>query len=262
MSAWASDDLASVIIRPNVEFAGWGQGIIKAWNPDTFENVIQYRGSLHENLPVASGLEALTYQPGDVVMLSRWKPSDGGGVTLRIGAGGRVIVPGLGAAAAAIAPMRTRLAQQIAADVLADRIHIGFLAGAGTRHSTNYGDLTPISVPGPGPSVTAEITSGSAIVMLSCRMDAHLGPGTSNTGFMSFEVSGATSIAAQDGGYELGLSGPDSAGVGVGPICASRVRAIGGLNPGVHTFTAKFRTGFDSTSAVTFSSLEIVVIAL
>lgn len=261
--SFASDDLASVMVAPDREFVGFAQGIIRQWDPSTFANVVRVRGSDLSDLPVASGVEALTYRPGNVVTLTKWRPGSGSGAAQYwIGNSGRVIIPGPDAAEEAIAPMRTSLAQQIAAEVLADRIHIGFLAGVGTRHSTNYGDLTPISVPGPGPSVTADVTSGSAIVMLSCRMDAHLGTGTSNTGFMSFEVSGATSIAAQDGGYELGLSGPDSAGVGVGPISASRVRAIAGLNPGENTFTAKFRTGSDSTSAVTFSSLEIVVIAL
>lgn len=257
----SGDELARLLRPQHQPTARFGQGRLLSWNPDTFESIVQWNGARLVNPPVLAGMDALTFRSGMDVLLIGW---DGGG---RRGAQdwailSRAIEPGPAAAEEAIEPMRTRLAQQIAAEVFADRIHIGFLAGAGTRHSTSYGDLTPISVPGPGPSVTAEITSGSAIVMLSCRMDAHLGTGTSNTGFMSFEVSGATSIAAQDGGYELGLSGPDSAGVGVGPISASRVRAIAGLNPGENTFTAKFRTAFDTTSAVTFSSLEIVVIAL
>src|SRR5690554_1744139 len=154
MSAWASDDLASVIIRPNVEFAGWGQGVVKAWNPDTFENVIQYRGSQHENLPVASGLEALTYQPGDVVMLSRWKPSDGGGVTLRIGAGGRVIVPGSGAAAAVIASLRTDLGRQVALGVFGEAIHVDTVNGLVSIGDQSSGNDW-IDLPGsPGPTVS------------------------------------------------------------------------------------------------------------
>src|SRR5690554_7489000 len=123
MSAWASDDLASVIIRPDLEFAGWGQGVIEFWDPDTFENRVQYRGSQHENLPVASGVEALTYQPGDVVMLSRWQPTGGGATTLRSEIGGRVIVPGTGAAQKAIAFMQSSLAKSLSARVFAERVH-------------------------------------------------------------------------------------------------------------------------------------------
>src|SRR5690554_1845581 len=260
MSAWASDDLASVIIRPDLEFAGWGQGVIEAWNPDTFENVIQYRGSQHENLPVASGVEALTYQPGDVVMLSRWQPTGGGATTLRIGAGGRVIVPGTGAAEKVIAFMQSSLAKSLSAQIFADRIHTAIVTGIGSRDSETFGDLDDQS----GPTVSnVEVVSGKAIVLVSARIQAthFMSSATNDGGYVSVEVSGATSLSPRAfGDLRLSVHDLTSDGGVWGRAIGSRV--VEGLNPGLHTLTLKYAKLLSMSRFLGVGERELIVIAL
>ena len=239
MSAWASDDLASVIIRPDLEFAGWGQGVIEAWNPDTFENVIQYRGSQHENLPVASGVEALTYQPGDVVMLSRWQPTGGGATTLRIGAGGRVIVPGTGAAEKAVAFMRTALAERLSLEVIRARFH----QQVGEHVQVTSSSFDDPDSGDPRPVISdVEIVTGVAVVWLSgwfTNLNYPIDPPGSGELVMSVEVSGATFKSPSDAqatAVGRGFSGGDTRPSGrVGSTLI-----FDDLNPGLHTFTAKY----------------------
>lgn len=246
--SWASDDLASVIIRPDLEFAGWGQGVIEAWNPDTFENRVQYRGSQHENLPVSTGVEALTYQPGDVVMLSRWQPTGGGATTLRIGAGGRVIVPGTGAAEKAIAFMRTSLVRALSAEVFDAQVHSDAVETLETRASANYGDLAT-----PGPTVSdVQIVIGRAIVFLGAGVGSLVTPTTTNP-FMSMQVTGPTSIDPTD-------LFPISFSHGTRHTHAGFMVYRLTLDPGTYTFQAKYRSSDGGT--VQFVNRQMVVIAL
>lgn len=72
------------------------QGVIKSWDVETFANTVTVDGVEFRDLPVASGVEALTYQPGDVVLVEKWFP---GGRRGELGVGtawirGRVITLG------------------------------------------------------------------------------------------------------------------------------------------------------------------------
>ena len=62
------DDLARLIGPSPGEDIRLVQGVIKSWDPDTFENEVDVDGVIRRNVRVGSGIEALTYQPGDVVL--------------------------------------------------------------------------------------------------------------------------------------------------------------------------------------------------
>lgn len=120
---------------------------------------------------------------------------------------------------------------------------------SGTRSlSTAYGDLSGSSV---GPTVTVE-TGTMALVAIRCELE-NSGTGTCR---MSYDVSGATSIAANDS-RSFGFGG-----VATAPsISGISVLHIGGtsLTPGTNTFTAKYRI---TTGTGTFRQRSIVVLPL
>ena len=108
--------------------------------------------------------------------------------------------------------------------------------------STSYTDLTTA-----GPAVT--ITTGTkALVIVSCK-NVIGGPGTSN--FVSYAVSGATTISATDAnGFNSNVSSPRGSS-------ASRLTT---LTAGSNTFTIKYKSG--DGNSVSFENREIIVIDL
>jgi hypothetical protein len=115
--------------------------------------------------------------------------------------------------------------------------------------STSYTDLTTV-----GPSVT--LTTGtSAIVMFGARVndDGNLG----NNGYISYAVSGATTIAASDSfsAYGSGASGGEI------NISANYQHKVTTLNAGSNTFTLKYRRQ-DGSSTAGFLYRYLTVIAL
>jgi hypothetical protein len=114
-------------------------------------------------------------------------------------------------------------------------------ATAGTTSSGTFGDL---SGAGAGPSVTANLPAGRALVVLTAAIDAPGGP-SGGTGAMGFSVDGAapeaTRVLAAD---RIELQ-------------ASATYLVTGLSPGSHTFTAKYRT---SAGTATFSNRQLVVV--
>jgi hypothetical protein len=274
---WRSDDLASVMVASTGQFAGFTQGIIKNWDPDTFENTVTFDGSDHHDLAVTSGVEALTYTPGDVVVLTRWTPSGRGTATYAIA--GRWLTPAAGRAEESIAFLRTSLARTIVDDLVsellvspagvdlakfvnAQLIKSATELGQTTTSSTTFGDGTAA-----GPTVTdVEVSStGQCLVLWGASLGA--GPITDNGQIganMSIEVSGASSSAASLArSYHLGQS------VTVAGATSWSHRASGrslaghlytGLNAGTHTITAKYATQ-SGGETVTFSNRLIMVIA-
>lgn len=114
-----------------------------------------------------------------------------------------------------------------------------------TRSSTTYGDLATI-----GPAVT--VTTGTkALVLITAQLINDTAAGHA---LASFEVSGATSVAAGDGNSVTFEQPPATAGQSV--TCA-RARLIN-LTPGSNTFTMKYRALVAGTAS--FSRREIVVI--
>lgn len=217
--SFSTSDLTPLLLPPKTnDHVRYGQGIIREWNPETFENQIDFRGVSLFNLPVRSGVEALTYQPGDVVALEGWAPGGGFGswwIT------GRIVTPGAGRGAETVAFMTTSLARALAGELL----HSNHVETAQNRDTDTFGDLSTV-----GPSVTVEVTS-RALVTLSARIQ----PNANNTAYMGFQITGATSLAAS----VLRAVGAGAVSDSV-TVAASRTVLVEGLNPGTHTFTAKY----------------------
>ncbi|WP_205616910.1 hypothetical protein [Streptomyces sp. OM5714] len=118
--------------------------------------------------------------------------------------------------------------------------------GDGTTSATSYGNLTaPANI---GPSVTLE-TGPSALVVVRCSVQ-NSGGGSSR---MAYEVSGATSVTPADN-RGVGVSG-----VAGGEVNASDVSLWTALNPGINTFTARYRV---SSGTGSFGSRRIIVFPL
>jgi hypothetical protein len=116
-----------------------------------------------------------------------------------------------------------------------------------TSTSTSYADLATV-----GPAVT--VTSGtSALVIVGARMSV---AGTSSTGYMSFAISGATTVAASDTFSMNESSGSGTFLDGVGQSYAS---VITGLNAGSNVFTAKYRV---TGNTGTWLNRQIIVVPL
>lgn len=112
--------------------------------------------------------------------------------------------------------------------------------------STSYNDLTTV-----GPTVEVE-TGAFALVINTADI-------TNNTagqsGRMTWEVSGASSFAAEDF-RALRVTVPST--TGFGNVRASVTTAIGGLTPGMNTFTSKYRA---SGGTATFANRRLTVLA-
>jgi hypothetical protein len=82
------------LLAPHPESAvRYGQGEIISWDPDTFENRIDWNGVLLEDLPVIAGLESFGFRTGQTVGLLGWDSAGNKGMTTWWILG-RLIVPG------------------------------------------------------------------------------------------------------------------------------------------------------------------------
>jgi len=254
-----SGDLSPLFRQPRQPTTRFGQGRLLSWNPETFESIVQWHGARLVNPPVLAGMDALTFRAGMDVLLIGW---DGGG---RRGAQdwailSRAIEPGPDAAEEAIAPMRTRLAQQIAAEVFAARIRVAVADGQVSTTSDDWVELSG------GPEIAdVEVSeTGIAIVFISANVFGMADLTESGVaGLMSVKVSGATVVAPlnrwQFGGRSVVLPGNENT---VNMLAAgTRVAVFNELNPGLHTFTAVYQTatGFPE---VNFNGRSLSVIAL
>lgn len=73
-----TDDLAPLLSRHDPSRADYGQGVLTAWNPVTFENTVRWQEVVLSNTIIAPGVDALSFQPGDPVLLQILKPPGGG----------------------------------------------------------------------------------------------------------------------------------------------------------------------------------------
>lgn len=73
-----SDDLAQLLQQP-VPGTGlrYSQGELVGWNSETFENAVLWRGVVLRNLSVLPSVDALSFEPGDVLGLLGWNPNGG-----------------------------------------------------------------------------------------------------------------------------------------------------------------------------------------
>ena len=246
------EDLATILVPPPTQAVTYGQGKILSWDPDTFENAIEWRGITLHNLPVLSGAEALTYQSGDVVGLLGWAPNPGATGSWWIL--GRLVLPGAGRAEAAIQWMTSTLGAALARSVIAEVIQADSNLVQGTTTTEDaWVDLTFGGNPNPGPEVTVEIGPARRAVVL---VMASIQNNDAGQGWMSFEVSGATSRAPSILGAATLRSHnlTNSAEVG-----STGINLVDNLNEGTHTFTAKYRVS-NLGSNLGFSNRVLLVI--
>jgi len=238
----------------------YGQGLIVSWNETTFNNVVEFRGSLLTDLPVLSGTDALTYQVGDTVAIMSWSPQGGAGVYWILG---RLITPGSDRAAQTIAWMTSSLGRAIAAAVFADGIKTDSDSATGSRTSAGFGNLDGPAVQ--GPEVTIELTEvGRAVVFVSAWTQLNLASATSineQVGIVSARVSGQSTVASSVFNSKY-LRYRNSASPMVADITdrSTAVLEFTGLNSGDNTFTMEYSSdGSDSRSNVIFSERQITV---
>lgn len=233
-----------------------GQGRILTWNSSTFENTVAYRGGVLQNLPVLSGPDALTYKPDDIVSIMSWSPN-GGAASHWIQ--GRVIYPGPGKGAEAIAWMTSELGRRLAAAVFAERIKTQMIEiqGSLTTENTWVNSLSVGGSPSSGPSVQADISeSGKALVFVSSLIQNIDG----ESAYMSFRIDGATNPPI--GSVSAFLRSPAIDGDGVG-VSSTGIGLVSGLSQGLHTFAAAYRaSNVTNPFGVTFSDRIIVVMGL
>lgn len=119
-----------------------------------------------------------------------------------------------------------------------------------TTTSTTYTDLTTA-----GPQVSC-ITGTQAIIIIGARIGANTAASGSPSNKMSWQCSGATSIAASDSW----AAGVVQSGTGSGPsVYTSRWYLATGLTAGTNTFTAKYAV---SSGTGTFLARSLQVIPL
>lgn len=251
------DDLSRLLVQQPQPGARFGQGTLREWNPDTFEHVIEWRGLRIRDATILAGVDALTWQPGDQVLLLGADQSGRRGWTDWMVLG-RAITPGPGAADQAIAPMRTSLAQQIAVAVFAQRVHAAQADAEVAITSSSWQ-----SAPG-GPTVSnVEVSeSGVALVTIGARLAVDSFDTFGQEGLMSFQVNGPTSISPHfTRAAELAVADIDQQVV-VGNT-PSRQVVLTGLAPGQYSFSARYSTTpGGSGRPVLFENRSISVIAL
>src|SRR5690606_10725783 len=171
--------------------ARYGQGVIVEWNPQTFENVVRFRGTELRDLPVMAGPDALIYQPGDIVGIMYWAPAGGSGQYWILP---RMIVPGSGAAERAVAAMRSRLGQAVALAAVGEAIQvIQPEAGTGILYCGTYNswgdpvDATDSPVAFEAAGIQAGLT-GQCVVLLSAAVLLTTESGQSGSIWLSFEA--------------------------------------------------------------------------
>lgn len=262
--SYPSDDLATVLLAPNREFAGYGQGVLLQFDSATFSNAVDYRGTVLTDLPVMSGADALTYQPGDVVLLMKWKPSGRGMGSYWIA--GRPVVPASGNAEAAIGFLTTTLGSAVAKSVIANTI---FVNDVGAVESTTSSTYTDLSTPGPTVSDVTITSTGNALVLVSANilLNNINAPSEANfnSGWASFTVSGATTVAASDANAvsrHIQLSTHNGANSHIINESVQTTKAIflEGLNEGTHSFQMKYRRNSGGTEPVPFGVRTLVVV--
>lgn len=261
-----TDDLAPLLTGGPQE-PPYGQGLLKAWNPDTFENVVHFRGADLVDLPVKSSVEALTYQAGDTVILARWPSSRGGSSTWWID--GRAVIPGAGRGEDAIAFMTTALGAAVARSVIGNSVFFDIVAAGGGRTAFDtFGDLEQLSSPTLGPEVTFELSGTEFLAIWGCHATA-----TPNTAeehrvemYMSLDVTGPTNTgptatihsAAQDVSFpDL----PNTRTITESPVGS---RKYTGQTPGSYTATAKYLVvdqGLSSLAQARWASRWLLIIA-
>lgn len=234
-STFSTSDLTPLLQAAPTAQMRYASGVIVSWNAESYENVIEVRGSLLINLPVLSGPDGLSYKAGDVVALIGADQQGARGIA-SYAILGRFLVPGAGRAEQSIEWMTSELGRSIAASVFADRVKSDFknLQVSNTSENT-WQDAEFAGSVDPGPTVEIEITErGAAIVIVGASMGAQ----ESAHGRMSFEISGATDRVPSPSNAASFYNYADAPAVA--GTTSTAATHITDLNPGVHKFEAKY----------------------
>ena len=124
-------------------------------------------------------------------------------------------------------------------------------ATVATSQTTTSGSYTDLATSGPAVTVT---TGTKALVIVSCKINV----GQEGTAFMSYAVSGATTVAGSDA---VALQKQNDTTTSVEDFIRASSASLVTLTAGSNTFTAKYRSGSGAKTA-TFASREIFVINL
>jgi hypothetical protein len=248
-------------------------GTLTEWDPETFSNVVRYRGAELRNLAVMNGIEALSFEPGITVSLLGMS---GTGVLTSWAILGRYIVPGGTATEEAIQSLQSNVAKEISAEIFAERIFTAEDASLGSRTPgttpgwESFGDLSGTD---PGPSVSVDIgpagtmlITTTAVISVGVYNNAAF-PGTG--GVISFALSGANTASPDIGhGPSVVSTGvvsstllTDSANMVSVFLHFSTTEVVRGLNPGLTTVTARYAVYGGNPRPVLFSARKLVVIA-
>ena len=159
--------------------------------------------------------------------------------------------------------------RELAAAIFTDRIGVDYDEAVAERNLTTYGN--PTNGADPGPEVTVDILTGTAIVFQTA--DIMFASDTDSTdyyksGFLSYAVSGATTIAPDANGNKRALGafaqiyGSTAGGVGVQiQYTATKISLETGLGVGQNTFTSKYQMYSGAASPFHCSGRGLVVIA-
>jgi len=240
----------------SVNNTSYGQGRILTWNAATFENTIAYRGGVLTNVLVLSGPDALTYQPDDIVAIISSIPNGGAAVYW---IGGRIIVPGPGKGAEAIAFLASELGSALSAAVFNDRITVDEkpfqVTTGGVINTWVDGDFA--GSPDPGPTCDIEVSeAGTAIVFISAKVSSALAA----INDMSFLTTGSTDRSeTSQNEATLRLSGGATDSM---RSTVSSVSVMTGLNSGPHRLRMKYQTTDATAGRSSWSDRTMFVIAL
>jgi hypothetical protein len=234
----------------------YASGKIVAWNPATFENIVEVRGTQLTNLPVLAGSDALTFKAGDVVALVGADQAGARGVT-SYAVLGRFVLPGAGKGEAAVEWMTTELGRAISAAVFADRVYPDLIEAQGRLTTADtWSDITFAGSPNPGPQVTAHITkTGRALVIVSAR----IGVINFESGFMNFRIDDDVNppIGSVDAFNSVTIGDGDGTN-----LASTGIGQVSGLSEGTHTFKTCYRaSNITNPNGVSFSDRSIVVMA-
>lgn len=264
-------DLAPLFAAKDSPGIRYGLGKIISWNPDTFENIIDYNGLAITNMKLVGGTDALSYAPGQVLMLMFIDSSGAAGITQGIILG-RLFTPGSDNAEALVDFLRGSLARQISAEIFVDRIHPAYDPAIAQRDSVDWGD--PTNGADPGPSVTGvDIVTGSALIVISVNIEFSTANDAASSnprvgGAIGVEITGATSVAPDE---ETGISAVSNKSRDGGAVTlvdgiinattATGVYVQTGLTPGLHDFTVKYRKFSSGSDYVNCDQRSITVFA-
>lgn len=258
-----SDDLAALFAGAAREHVGFGQGTLLDFDPGTFANRVQYRGTILTNIDIISSLDSLSLQTGSSVLLMRWSPTSTGLSSYMII--GQPVAPGSGVGQSIIDAIADALTEQVISEVVRDIFNSAWTSnqidGEYSRTGTGWGDLDGM---GTGPAASALITdAGRAVVEISAELSHSFdsASGVPVYARMGFDVAGATTMepvetrSVTSRFLELSSTSGDVSISGSTTVSKSFI--VDNLNPGTHVFSGKFLSATGDTVTIIDPSIMV-----